>query len=44
MKFFGTDGIRGKSNEFPFDNNTVSLIGYVLSETLNKKELYSLML
>jgi len=37
MKFFGTDGIRGKSNEFPFDNNTVSLIGYVLAETLDKK-------
>lgn len=37
MKFFGTDGIRGKSNEFPFDNNTVSLIGYVLAESLNKK-------
>ena len=37
MKFFGTDGIRGKSNKFPFDNNTVSLIGYVLAETLDKK-------
>lgn len=37
MKFFGTDGIRGKSNEFPFDNNTVSLIGYVLAESLEKK-------
>lgn len=36
MKFFGTDGIRGKSNEFPFDNNTVSLIGYVLAQTLDK--------
>ena len=37
MKFFGTDGIRGKSNKFPFDNKTVSLIGYVLAETLDKK-------
>ena len=37
MKFFGTDGIRGKSNEFPFDKKTVSLIGYVLAETLDKK-------
>jgi len=37
MKFFGTDGIRGKSNEFPFDNNTVSLIGYVLAQNLDKK-------
>ena len=37
MRFFGTDGIRGKSNKFPFDNNTVSLIGYVLAETLDKK-------
>ncbi|MEA5000475.1 MAG: phosphoglucosamine mutase [Endomicrobiaceae bacterium] len=32
MEFFGTDGIRGKSNEFPFDNRTVSLIGYVLAK------------
>lgn len=37
MKFFGTDGIRGKSNEFPFDDDTVSLIGYVLAESLEKK-------
>ena len=36
MKFFGTDGIRGKSDKFPFDNKTVSLIGYVLAESLNK--------
>lgn len=37
MKFFGTDGIRGKADSFPFDNNTVSLIGYVLAESVNKK-------
>ncbi len=37
MKFFGTDGIRGKADCFPFDNKTVSLIGYVLAETLDKK-------
>ena len=37
MKFFGTDGIRGKADKFPFDNNTVSLIGYVLAETLDKQ-------
>ena len=37
MKFFGTDGIRGKASEFPFDNKTVSLIGYVLAEMLDKK-------
>ncbi len=36
MKFFGTDGIRGKSDKFPFDNKTVSLIGYVLAESLDK--------
>lgn len=32
MEFFGTDGIRGKSNEFPFDDRTVSLVGYVLAK------------
>ncbi len=37
MKFFGTDGIRGKADGFPFDNNTVSLIGYVLAESVDKK-------
>lgn len=37
MEFFGTDGIRGKADTFPFDNNTVSLIGYVLAESLDKK-------
>ncbi len=36
MKFFGTDGIRGKADNFPFDDNTVSLIGYVLAQTLDK--------
>jgi len=37
MKFFGTDGIRGKADKFPFDNKTVALIGYVLAESLDKK-------
>lgn len=36
MEFFGTDGIRGNSNGFPFDNKTVSLIGYVLAKNLAK--------
>ncbi|MDD5101714.1 MAG: phosphoglucosamine mutase [Endomicrobiaceae bacterium] len=36
MEFFGTDGIRGNSNEFPFDNKTVSLIGYVLAKNIAK--------
>ncbi|GAB1402788.1 phosphoglucosamine mutase [Elusimicrobiota bacterium] len=37
MKFFGTDGIRGNSNEFPFDNNTVELLGYVLAKNIKSK-------
>ncbi len=37
MHFFGTDGIRGKSNEFPFDDKTLILIGYVFAKNLAKK-------
>jgi phosphoglucosamine mutase len=37
VKFFGTDGIRGNSNEFPFDNKTVELLGYVLAKTVKSK-------
>jgi len=37
VKFFGTDGIRGDSGKFPFDNNTVSLIGYVLAKNVKGK-------
>jgi len=34
MKLFGTDGIRGDSSKFPFDNVTLGLIGKSIAETL----------
>jgi len=37
LKFFGTDGIRGNAGQFPFDNNTVSLLGYVLAKNIKSK-------
>lgn len=37
MKFFGTDGIRGNSNLFPFDNYTLNVIGKAIAETLKGK-------
>ncbi len=37
MKFFGTDGIRGNAGQFPFDNNTVSFLGYVLAKNIKSK-------
>jgi phosphoglucosamine mutase len=32
MKFFGTDGIRGNSSKFPFDNATLRIIGMSIIE------------
>ena len=37
-KLFGTDGIRGESTKFPFDNNTLFLIGRAVAETLKVKQ------
>ncbi|MDD5021241.1 MAG: phosphoglucosamine mutase [Endomicrobiaceae bacterium] len=37
MKLFGTDGIRGNANEFPFDNSTIELLGYVLAKNIKSK-------
>jgi phosphoglucosamine mutase len=34
MKLFGTDGIRGNSSEFPFDNSTLNIIGCSIAEVL----------
>ncbi|MCL2390381.1 MAG: phosphoglucosamine mutase [Endomicrobia bacterium] len=34
MKLFGTDGIRGDSSEFPFDNKTLFIIGKSAAEIL----------
>jgi phosphoglucosamine mutase len=34
MKLFGTDGIRGNSSEFPFDNFTLNIIGRSIAEVL----------
>ena len=38
FKLFGTDGIRGKSNQYPILPNTVLHIGQALGLLLNKKE------
>jgi len=38
MKLFGTDGIRGDSSKFPFDNNTLSIVGKAAAETLKDKK------
>ncbi|MCL2389733.1 MAG: phosphoglucosamine mutase [Elusimicrobia bacterium] len=35
MRLFGTDGIRGNAAKFPFDNNTLEIIGYALAKNLN---------
>jgi phosphoglucosamine mutase len=37
MKLFGTDGIRGDSSVFPFDNQTLELTGRSIAETLGSK-------
>jgi phosphoglucosamine mutase len=34
MKLFGTDGIRGDSSKFPFDNATLGIIGKSIAETV----------
>ncbi|MCL2485378.1 MAG: phosphoglucosamine mutase [Endomicrobia bacterium] len=34
MKLFGTDGIRGDSSKFPFDNKTLFIIGKSVAEIL----------
>ncbi|MDR2645060.1 MAG: phosphoglucosamine mutase [Endomicrobium sp.] len=34
MKIFGTDGIRGDSSKFPFDNITINIIGRSIAEVL----------
>jgi phosphoglucosamine mutase len=34
MKLFGTDGIRGDSSKFPFDNATLNIIGRCIAEVL----------
>jgi phosphoglucosamine mutase len=34
MKIFGTDGIRGDSSKFPFDDTTLNIIGRSIAEVL----------
>ncbi|MDR0978188.1 MAG: hypothetical protein LBL71_04055 [Endomicrobium sp.] len=34
MKLFGTDGIRGDSSKFPFDNSTLTVIGRSIADVL----------
>lgn len=38
MKLFGTDGIRGDSTTFPFDNNTLFIIGKSISEIMGAQK------
>ncbi len=38
MKLFGTDGIRGDSSRFPFDDITLGIIGKSIAETLVSKK------
>ncbi|MDR3092692.1 MAG: phosphoglucosamine mutase [Endomicrobium sp.] len=38
MKLFGTDGIRGDSSKFPFDNATLRIIGKSIAEILGAKK------
>ncbi|MDR3330916.1 MAG: hypothetical protein LBS47_01560 [Endomicrobium sp.] len=38
MKLFGTDGIRGDSSAFPFDNLTLKIIGRAIARTLCDKK------
>ena len=35
-KLFGTDGIRGKADSYPFDDSTMIKIGYAISTILKK--------
>ncbi|MDR1522386.1 MAG: hypothetical protein LBS29_00270 [Endomicrobium sp.] len=37
-KLFGTDGIRGNSSNFPFDQNTLNIIGMAIAEVLGNKK------
>jgi phosphoglucosamine mutase len=37
-KLFGTDGIRGNSSNFPFDKNTLNIIGMAIAEVLGSKK------
>ncbi|MDR2708697.1 MAG: phosphoglucosamine mutase [Elusimicrobiota bacterium] len=37
MKLFGTDGIRGLADAYPFDNYTLSIIGASIAEVLGAK-------
>jgi phosphoglucosamine mutase len=36
-RLFGTDGIRGKAGEFPLDRQTVEMIGWSLTENLQRE-------
>jgi phosphoglucosamine mutase len=38
MRLFGTDGIRGDSSRFPFDDITLGIIGKSIAETLISKK------
>jgi phosphoglucosamine mutase len=38
MKLFGTDGVRGNSSVFPFDNQTLAIIGKSIVETLGSEK------
>jgi phosphoglucosamine mutase len=38
MRLFGTDGIRGDSSRFPFDDITLGIIGKSIAETLLSKK------
>ncbi|MCL2145116.1 MAG: phosphoglucosamine mutase [Endomicrobia bacterium] len=38
MKLFGTDGIRGDSSKFPFDNDTIFIIGKSIADVLGGKK------
>jgi phosphoglucosamine mutase len=37
-KLFGTDGIRGNSLKFPFDNKTLNVIGMAIAEVLDSNK------
>ncbi|MDR0822155.1 MAG: hypothetical protein LBN20_00030, partial [Endomicrobium sp.] len=38
MALFGTDGIRGNSNKYPFDNETLAIIGKSIARVLCSKK------
>jgi phosphoglucosamine mutase len=38
MRYFGTDGIRGNAQRFPFDDNTLLAVGKAAGMTLGKKD------